>query len=287
MHELPAQAPAPRWTSSHWRFAALMLAPVVVIEAWRVPGMPGAGYLASHLTLATAPPALEGTLRNILFVPIGALVVVAFRLALGVHVLGPFRSILLAFAFLATGIWFGLIFLAATVAILVFARPMLEMLKLPYFGRISMMLCLVVLLLTTTTLLGGWLHSPVLGTVAHFPIIVLVLVGDKVATTIRREGALPGVWRAAMTALTGVVVTGIAFIPGLAPLLLRRPELMLAEMTLIVIVSSLCNWRLLEGLNPRPRSALHTRPAGSRRGSPGQATPRTGNARLVTTPPDA
>jgi hypothetical protein len=100
---------------------------------------------------------------------------------------------------------------------------------------------------------SGWLRSPSLLNLSHFPIVVLVLVGEKVAVTLKREGARSGIWRAATTALVAVVVTAIASIPGLDRVLLGHPELLLVEIALIVVVSTTCAWRLLANLNPVPR----------------------------------
>ena len=248
----PAGTPRERWTQEHWRFVGVLLFAALAIAVARWHALPTASFLARHGSLAHTPVGLQHAVKDILFVPIGALIVVIFRLTLGIRLLGPFRSILLAFAFLTTGISLGLIFLTITVLILVFARPVVSGLRLPYFGRVSVMISAVALVMVIGTLSSGWFQSPALRNVAHFPIVVLVLVGEKVAVTIKREGARSGIWRAATTALVGVVVTAVASIPGLDAVLLSHPELLLVEICLIVVVSSLCGWRLLERVNPRP-----------------------------------
>src|SRR5207248_1788801 len=129
-----------RWSGEHWRFLALTLIPAAVIAIGRIHGLPTVGFLSHHVSLAPTPRGLQHTVTDILLVPIGALIVVVFRLTLGVSLLGPFRSILLAFAFLASGIVLGLAFLAGTIVILVIARPMVKALRLPYFGRVSVMI---------------------------------------------------------------------------------------------------------------------------------------------------
>jgi hypothetical protein len=247
------RASTQRWTGEHWRFLAVTLVPAAAIALARSHGLPTAGFMARHASLTTTPLALHHTVTDILLVPIGALVVVIFRLTLGVRLLGPFRSILLAFAFLTTGVGLGLAFLAGTILILVLARPMITALRLPYFGRVSVMISAVALVMIVVTLSSDWLRSPSLLSVAHFPIVVLVLVGEKVAVTIKRDGAKSGIWRAATTALVGVVLTTIASIPGLGLILLGHPELLLVEICLIVVVSTLCGWRLLDSLNPAAR----------------------------------
>jgi hypothetical protein len=239
---------------------AATLAPAALLTLARLPALPTSAYLTKHLTLLTVPLSLQHTLTHILLVPLGALLVVFARLTLGIHVLGPFRSILLAFAFVATGLVLGLVFLVATVLILVLARPVVSSLRLPYFGRVSVLISAVAVVMVMVTLAGGWLRSASLRNVAEFPIVVLLLVGEKVAVTIRRDGIHCGVWRAGTTALIGVALTGVNAIPGLEQLLLGRPELLLVEIAFIVIVSTLGTWRLLEAINPRPRTA-HPRPA--------------------------
>jgi hypothetical protein len=233
-----------------------MLIPAGLIALGRIDGLPTADFLAKHLALTGTPRGLQRAVQDILLVPLGALVVVIFRLTLGIRVLGPFRSILLAFAFLITGIGLGVVFLATTVLILVAARPAIKALNLPYFGRVSVMISAVAFVMVVAILSGSWLRSASLLNVAHFPIVVLVLVGEKVAATIKREGLASGLWRASTTALVGIVVTAVASIPGLDHVLLAHPELLLVEIWLIVVVSTLCPWRLLAGLNPgSPASA--------------------------------
>ncbi|MDQ6806283.1 MAG: hypothetical protein M3065_15280 [Actinomycetota bacterium] len=230
---------------------ALGLALPLLLIAIKASGLPPAAFLRRHDTLTNLPSGLSHTVADILLVPLGALIVVVFRLTLGLRLLGPFRSILLAFAFLSTGIWIGLAFFAATIAVLVAVRPLVRSLRLPYFGRVSVMLSFVAMLLIAVTLTGTWLSSASLRGVAHFPIVVLCLVGEAVARSIKKEGVTTGVWRAAMTALAGVIVTGVASIGALRSLLLRDPELMLVGATAIVLVSRFCAWRVLERLNPR------------------------------------
>lgn len=263
-----AEGARTRWGPEHWALTALMLIPAGSIALARWHGLPSANFLAHQLSLAATPRPLQHTVKDILFVPIGALTVVIFRLTLGIRVLGPFRSILLAFAFLTTGVTIGIVFLTLTILILLVARPAIQALRLPYFGRVSVMISAVALVMILATLSGGWLGSPSLRNVAHFPIVVLVLVGEKVALTMKREGVLSGISRATSTALVGVVVTVVASLPGLDRILLTHPELLLVEIWLIVAVSTLCAWRLLASLTSRPDHPSVPEPAPSRASIP-------------------
>lgn len=233
----------------------------VVLVALKQTGLPLGAFLRRHDSLISLPSGVHQVVGNVLLVPLGALIIVFFRLTLGLRVLGPFRSILLAFAFLSTGILVGLVFFAATVGILVVTRPVVRDLRLPYFGRVSVMLSLVSLLVILSTLTGVWIGSAALRGVAHFPIVVLCLIGEAVAKAMRTDGVAVGIWRASMTAVGAVVVTAVVSIVGLRGLLLRYPELMLVETTAVALVAHFCAWRLLGRLNPEPHPALRRQPA--------------------------
>ena len=192
---------------------------------------------------------------NILFVPIGALVIVVFRLTLGLRVLGPFRSVLLAFAFLATGAAVGLGFLVVTVVAPLLMRPLIKALRLPYFGRISIMLSAVSLVIVAGALAGSWLGYRRLEEVAYLPVVVVCLVGEALARCIRREGTPSGLWRAGMTALAAFSVALLASYQPLRDLLQRDPELVFIAVASIAVVARFLNFRILAGLNPKPRTA--------------------------------
>src|SRR5262245_62043119 len=97
-----------------WSLALLIAVPALVLLA-RHPGLPSSGFLEHHLSLTGLPLRVQRHLGDVLFIPLGALLVVFVRLTLGLRVLGPFRPVLLAIAFRLTGIPFGLAFLGLTI----------------------------------------------------------------------------------------------------------------------------------------------------------------------------
>ena len=109
----------------------------------RYPGLPSSEFLEHHLSLATLPVRVQRRIGDVLFFPLGALLVVFVRLTLGLRVLGPFRPVLIAIAFRIAGIAFGVAFLCLTIGILVGIRPQVKSLAMPYFARVSVMLSAV------------------------------------------------------------------------------------------------------------------------------------------------
>lgn len=252
-----------RWT------ALALLAAATLIVAYKLSGAPGSAWAAHALSLETLPAEMRARAHHLLFTPVGALVVVLVRLTLGIRVLGPFRSVLLAIAFLVTGPLVGVIFFAIVLGAVVVFRPLLKAMKLPYFGKSAAMLTAVASLVTAAMMVGVALGVREVETVVFFPLVVLTLAGDAFATALRREGARSALWRAGATAATAVAITALASVRPLHDALMRYPELMLAVLGCILVVGDLMGWRLLQGLNPpRRRKPKPGVPVGQKQHTP-------------------
>lgn len=255
-------------TAHKWVLGGLLLLPLV-IAAVKCSGLPGAEFLGRTVSLANLPLEMHHRLRYLLFVPLGATLVVLFRLTLGIRLLGPFRSILLGVAFQVTGIPGGILFLALVVVAIGIIRPTLKAMHLPYFARVSVTLGLVSAIMIAMLLIGHWLDAEALYRVAYFPIVVLCLVGDGFARTFVKEGPRSALWRGAMTTLVAVLLTWLSGIAALRHLLMDYPELLVAQIGGMIAVSEFLDLRLLNWLNPevgkdsRPESLVEKDPRAS------------------------
>ena len=238
-----------------WTVLLLFLLPLALI-AFKHSGLPQADYLREVISLLGMPAEMQDRVGYVLFVPLAAVLVVFFRVTLGVRLLGPFRSILLALAFHITGIGLGLLFLAVVVGLIVCLRPVLKAISLPYFGRVSVVLSAVAVIIMLALVAGQWLKLDNLHQVAYFPIVVLCLTGDGFARTLSREGLRSALWRGAMTALVAVLITALWGIPGFVTVLIRFPELLILEVGLIIAISEFFGFRLFQTINPVPLEQL-------------------------------
>ncbi len=229
--------------------AVLFGAPLLLLLL-RTPGLPTADVLAQHVSLDHLTPRLQNKVSVILFVPLGAMLVVFFRLTLGIRVLGPFRSLLLAAAFQTTGILLGLVFLVVTGGIVVAARAPIQAMKLPYFGRYTVMLSVVAAVMIAGVLASAWLEMAFLRGIVSLPLVVLCLIADAFARTIKKEGLASAAWRGATTAAIAALLTVLADLPQLRRLLLAYPELLIAQIGCIVVISKFLAFRCLKALNP-------------------------------------
>jgi len=240
-------------TRGHKIVLALVLGLPLLVTLGKCPFMPTSEILSRVVSLGNVgdwSEHMEDRLLYVRTVPLGAIFVVLFRLTLGIRLLGPFRSILLALSFGITGIVMGVTFMAIVIATVMIIRPTLKTIKLPYFARLSVVLSVVSVVLTAAMVVGYDLHSRELKNVAFFPIFVLCLVAEAFSRIQVKEGWLSAFWRAGMTVVVGILLTWLFMIPGLKQLLLRYPELLVTQIGIIVVIAEYFDLRLLEWMNP-------------------------------------
>ena len=221
---------------------------LVVIGKWSM--LPTSDLFLRVFSLADIPNKMNSRVAYILFVPFGATLVVFFRIVLGIRLLGPFRSILIAIAFQITGILPGLVFLAMVVGVVVAIRPQIKAIRLPYFARVSVILSAVASIMILVLLSGAWLDIESLCRLAYFPIIALCLMSEGFARTLSKEGLKSAVWRGAMTVFVAILITFFSQINGLRSMFLYYPELLISQIGVIVVIAEFFDLRLLSFLNP-------------------------------------
>jgi len=240
--------------------ALLFIVPLLIaVGKWSV--LPTSDLFLRVFSLSNIPGNMHNRVAYILFVPFGATLVVFFRLVLGIRLLGPFRSILIAVAFQITGIPLGLAFLAMVTGVIVAIRPRIMAIHLPYFARVSIILSAVASIMIIALLSSAWLDIEALRRMAYFPIFALCLTAEGFARALSKEGLKSATWRGSMTALVAVLITLISLIDGFRNLFLYCPELLIMQMGCIVIIAEFFDLRLLRWINPPAAKKASSRPA--------------------------
>ena len=246
--------------------AALAAAPLVsiAIRVLALPGVMGPGLgglraiavaLNQALSLGGIPTDQRDHVLYLLLLPTCALVVAIARLTFGIRVLG-FRSILISVGFHQSGVLPSLILIAVGVAAIVMVRPWLRRIRLPYYARISVILCVVAMTMVGALLAGPWLRSDVVWGMAYFPVIVLGMLAEGIAHTLDRDNVVAATWRAITTILLAFVIAMICWIPALRDLMLQFPELVLTQIVAIVLVSEYLDLGLLQDWDQKVARAL-------------------------------
>jgi len=234
-----------------------------------LPGVVGPGLgglqeigtaLNQALSLGNIPPDQRDHVLYLLLLPTCALMVALARLTFGIRVLG-FRSILISVAFHQSGIVPSLLLITVSVATVVLVRPWLRRIRLPYYARVSVILCIVASTMVGAVLLGPWMRSDIAWGLAYFPVIVLGMLSEGIARTLDRGNVVAASWRAITTILLAFLLALICWIPPLRSILLQFPELVVTQIVAVVMVSEFLDLRLLHGWDARVARTLLVRPA--------------------------
>ncbi len=245
--------PKGNFTAKHYFLLSLLfLVPLAMLFVRLIGAHPPSTTPLDHwASFGSVPSDVQARITHILFVPFAALVIVFVRLTLGIRLLGPFRSILLAVAFQTTGIVPGVLFLALVVTSIAIIRPVLKDMRLTYVARVSVVLGTVAGITIAVVVAANSLGIDAVERVVYFPIIALCLVAEAFARTLTKEGFRGALWRGSVTSVLAVLIVLLTRIPGLEAALFRLPELLLIQIGCIVVISEFFDLRLLEFLNPR------------------------------------
>src|SRR5262249_3012549 len=185
---------------------------------------PASAAVNKWFSLSDIPKRMHGHVEYIIFVPLSAVIVSFCRLTLGIPVLSLFRPILVAIAFEIIGIPLGLAFLPVCLGIVVVMRPLLK--GAHYYSRVPVQLSLVAMFLVLPLIAGKWWPGKWLQTLAYFPIISLCLICESFTKKLDRKGLAGAAWPTFNTIVIGIFISLVANIPGILPLLVRFPELL-------------------------------------------------------------
>ncbi|MFQ5649925.1 MAG: 7TM domain-containing protein [bacterium] len=218
--------------------------------------------VSDMFTLTALPAIVANHVQRLMLMSLGAILVVVFRVTLGLRVLGPVRPILIALAYQITGFMVGTIFLVSVMVIIAMIRPMLKSAGIPYFARIASVLSLVSLMVLIAVKLSTTVGAEQFLSIGLLPVVVLTFAAEGFAKTLYREGLKSACWRAAMTIIAAALIKGLADIPGLSEFILCFPEMLLLQVGVIYLISRFLNFRALHFLNPKPpKSKRRTRAA--------------------------
>ena len=206
-------------------------------------------FLNQHLSLQWVGFEDRDVVLYILLLPLAALLIALTRLTLGIRVLG-FRSILIAIGMLEIGVVPCLLLIGLIAVTVILIRPSMRRSGMPLFARVAVVLCVVAFTMLGGLLMGAWLESATLWSMAFFPVVILAMLAESVAATVARDGLAMGLWRTATTIALAGIIAGLYQITPLRELVLFCPELLLTPLVLIVLVSEFLDLRLFEDFRP-------------------------------------
>jgi D-alanine-D-alanine ligase len=222
------------------------LARVVAFPGIHVPGLSLLGSVLNNwFSFEWVPHEDRWTITYILLLPGAALLITLARLTFGLRVLG-FRAILMAIGFQEIGILPSLSLMVLVVTTILLARPSMRRIQLPFYARIGVILCIAAMIMVGSLLLGPWLRSNTLWSFAFFPVIILAMLAESIASTLARDDAWTAAWRASWTIVLALLIAFISRTPAVREVVLLLPELMVTQLVAIILVSEFLDFRWFE-----------------------------------------
>lgn len=119
------------------------------------------------------------TLGVILVIPIGALVTIIFRNVMGVHTFGTFLPALIAYAFLGTGLWWGMLIFFTIIAGGAAVDALVSRLKLLHTPRLTVIMLYVVVILLGFGVWGVRHGNAILAHSLFFPLAIHTITIER------------------------------------------------------------------------------------------------------------
>jgi len=196
------------------------------------------------ISLYRLPLQLQASLRLLLLLPLGVLLLAVARNALGVPSYGTFMPVLVALALRWTGLGWGLVMLLSVLAVGVLGRLVTDRLRLLLVPRLSLLLCVVVLVTTAIALLGKGMDQSDLYAGVLFPIVILTMLIERMSIVLAEEGTRAAVVRFLWSSLLAISIYPLFRSELLAHLMFTFPELIFVSMGCLVWLGGYTGYRV-------------------------------------------
>lgn len=197
-------------------------------------------------SLYTLPSLQQNAFKQILLVPIGALIVVIMRILIGIRTMGTFMPILFSLAFIQTTLISGILMFVVIIGIGLFVRGYLSRLRLLLVARISAVIIVVIAIMSIMSIVSYKLGLEDVLKITFFPMIILAWTIERMSILWEEEGSHEALIQGggsliiaviAYFAMDNVMVRYITF---------NFPELLLVILALIILIGRYTGYRLSE-----------------------------------------
>ena len=159
-----------------------------------------------NLSIHSLPLEEQAMFKPIMLIPIGALIVVALRILIGLKTSGTFMPVLIAVAFVQTQLLTGIIGFLLIVGTGLLIRSYLSRLNLLLVARISSVIISVILIIALFTVLAFKLGITEGLTITFFPMIILSWTIERMSILWEEEGPKEVLLQGGGSLLTAILV---------------------------------------------------------------------------------
>ncbi|MBI3783614.1 MAG: hypothetical protein HY270_09445 [Deltaproteobacteria bacterium] len=185
-------------------------------------------------------------LNLILVLPVIAAIIVIVRTLIGIETFGTFSPVIVALAFLTTGLQWGLAIFAVIVSIGAAVRLLLQRARLHLVARLGILIAVVAAIMAGLTVVGASFGIGPLMNVSIFPMVIMSNVIENFTSSRAQFGTREAVRLTFNTMLLAAICYVAIETTGLQSLLLSFPELLIGAILIDVGLGKWRGLRLLE-----------------------------------------
>jgi hypothetical protein len=186
------------------------------------------------------------SLNLILVIPLIACVVVIARNVVGVATFGTFSPVIVSLAFLATGLYWGVLIFVSIVGLGALLRNAIQGLRLHLISRLAILVSLVSVVMTGLTVLGAYLGIGALLQVSLFPMVIMASLIENFTASQIEFGTQQAIRLAGNTLLVCAVCYVVVEGTGLPSWILTYPEILIVVIAAQAVLGKWRGLRLTE-----------------------------------------
>ncbi|NLW05723.1 MAG: inactive transglutaminase family protein [Pseudomonadaceae bacterium] len=198
------------------------------------------------LSIHSLPISEQALFKTLLLLPLGALVVVALRVFVGLKTSGTFMPLLIALAFLEMSLSAGLITFLLLVSVGLVLRQLLAHLNLLLVARVAAVIVCVIGMIALFAVISFHTGISTGMKVTLFPMIILAWTIERMSILWEEEGPLEVVKQGGGSLITAIFAFLLMDIYEVRYWMFNFLGLQLVVLALILIVGSYTGYRLLE-----------------------------------------
>jgi hypothetical protein len=200
----------------------------------------------ANLGVQRLPIEEQSMFKLLLLLPMGAAVVVFFRILIGVQTAGTFMPVLIALVFLQTSLLPGLVSFVSVVMLGLLMRGYLSQLNLLLVARIAALIVLVIFIISALSIIGYQLGISTGMIITFFPLIIIAWTIERLSILWEEEGPRDVLVQGSGSMLVAIVAYLLMQNRALQHLTFNFPELNLVLLALILAMGQYTGYKLTE-----------------------------------------
>ncbi len=178
----------------------------------------------------------QETIIYILMYPVILTIIAAARQVVGIKAFGIYTPSIIAVAFLATTLKYGLAIFAVVLAVALGMRFLLKNFQLLYTSRTAIMLSMVAISVLAFLAIGGSFRRTGLASVSIFPLLIIITIVEKFVLVQIEKGFRTAFFLALETILLSVFCYFIVRWPDFQMLVLNYPFIVVLIVLLNIVL---------------------------------------------------